>query len=102
MAVTSRSHRDPATKAFLERLRPRSTTDAGSSLKLCLVAQGSADVYPRFAPTMEWDIAAGDAVVRAAGGTVVDAGGVTLRYGKTQTGFRNASVVAWGGRPLDV
>ena len=102
VAVTSRSHLDPTTKAFLKRLRPRSTTDAGSSLKLCLVAQGSADVYPRFAPTREWDIAAGDAVVRAAGGTVVDAGGVTLRYGKTQTGFRNASFVAWGGRPLDV
>ena len=102
VAVTSRSHLDPTTQAFLDRLRPTSTTDAGSSLKLCLVAQGLADVYPRFAPTMEWDIAAGDAVLRAAGGTVVDEQGVTFGYGKTRDGLRNTAFVAWGQQPLEL
>jgi 3'(2'), 5'-bisphosphate nucleotidase len=66
----------------------------GSSLKLCLVAAGEADVYPRFGRTMEWDIAAGHAVLAAAGGAVNDLAGVPLRYGKP--GFENPAFVAWG------
>jgi 3'(2'), 5'-bisphosphate nucleotidase len=100
VAVASRSHLDERTRGFLERLRPATTCSAGSSLKFCLVAAGEADVYPRFGPTMEWDTAAGDAVLRAAGGTVVDEHGTVLRYGKTDSGLRNGPFVAWGGTPL--
>lgn len=77
VVVASRSHRSPETEAFIEELRKEhpdlSLRSAGSSLKICLVAAGQADVYPRLAPTMEWDTAAGDAVARAAGGQVVTA-----------------------------
>jgi 3'-phosphoadenosine 5'-phosphosulfate (PAPS) 3'-phosphatase len=69
---------------------------AGSSLKFCLVAEGLADVYPRFGPTMEWDTAAGDAVLRAAGGAVLDPSGASLAYGKISGDLRNGSFVAWG------
>lgn len=76
--VASRSHLTPETEAYIiemERKHPKvETLSAGSSLKLCLVAEGRADVYPRFAPTMEWDTAAGDAIVRASGGKVCQAG----------------------------
>jgi 3'(2'), 5'-bisphosphate nucleotidase len=100
VAVASRSHRDEQTDAFLTDLGVAETRSAGSSLKFCLVADGSADVYPRFGPTMEWDTAAGDAVLRAAGGTVTDSDGSLFRYGKAETGFRNGAFVAWGGLPL--
>ena len=70
------------------------TVSMGSALKICLVAGGAADAYPRYAPTMEWDTAAGDAVVRAAGGRVTDVSGATLRYGKP--GFENPHFIAWG------
>jgi 3'(2'), 5'-bisphosphate nucleotidase len=100
VAVASRSHRDEQTSAFLADLGVASTRSAGSSLKFCLVAEGTADVYPRFGPTMEWDTAAGDAVLRAAGGTVINPDGTTFGYGKTASGFRNGSFIAWGGEPL--
>jgi 3'(2'), 5'-bisphosphate nucleotidase len=100
VAVASRSHRDAQTDAFLAGLGVDETRGAGSSLKFCLVAEGSADVYPRFGPTMEWDTAAGDAVLRAAGGAVTDPDGSTFRYAKAEQGFRNGSFVAWGGLPL--
>ena len=96
MAVVSRSHLDPATEAFLARLNIIGRSDAGSALKFLEVAQGKADVYPRFGPTMEWDTAAGHAVLAAAGGTVVDAEGKPLRYGKTSRGLLNPSFIAWG------
>jgi 3'(2'), 5'-bisphosphate nucleotidase len=64
------------------------------------VAAGEADVYPRFGPTMEWDTAAGDAVLRAAGGTVLDEHGAVLRYGKADVGLKNGPFVCWGGEPL--
>jgi 3'(2'), 5'-bisphosphate nucleotidase len=70
--VASRSHLDPQTEAFIARFDVAGVTSAGSSLKFCLVAAGEADLYPRFGPTMEWDIAAGDAILRAAGGTLID------------------------------
>lgn len=95
-AVASRSHADPATEAFLEGLPIGARRSAGSSLKFCLLAEGEADVYPRFAPTMEWDTAAGDAVLRAAGGVVLSVAGGDLRYGKAETKLLNGGFVAWG------
>ena len=71
MVVASKSHRDAATDAYINRYAVRDMTSAGSSLKFCLVATGEADLYPRLGRTMEWDTAAGDAVLRAAGGEVV-------------------------------
>jgi 3'(2'), 5'-bisphosphate nucleotidase len=67
---------------------------AGSSLKFCLVAEGKADVYPRFGPTMEWDTAAGHAVLRAAGGRVTTTDGAPFRYLKP--GFKNPGFIAHG------
>jgi 3'(2'),5'-bisphosphate nucleotidase len=96
VALASRSHCDPETEAFLAKLPIGERTAAGSSLKFCVIAEGGADVYPRFAPTMEWDTAAGDAVLRAAGGIVLDAGGEPLAYGKVGAGLRNGGFVAWG------
>jgi 3'(2'), 5'-bisphosphate nucleotidase len=100
VAVTSRSHLDDDTRAFVERVGAVSTRDAGSSLKFCLVAAGEADVYPRFGPTMEWDTAAGHAVLSAAGGQVLRPDGSPFGYGKAAEGFRNGAFVAWGGPPL--
>lgn len=78
VVVASRSHLSPETETYIEKLRrqhPRvELKSSGSSIKICLVAEGSADVYPRFAPTMEWDTAAGDAICRAAGKQVLQAG----------------------------
>jgi 3'(2'), 5'-bisphosphate nucleotidase len=68
-----------------------------SSIKLCIIAQGEADVYPRHGPTMEWDIAAAHAVLEAAGGSVRSPDGQTLAYGKAAEGFRNGWFVARGG-----
>lgn len=96
IAVASRSHMTPETEAFLSRYPIAERRDSGSSLKFCAIARGDADLYPRLAPTMEWDIAAGHAVLRAAGGAVTDPGGAPMRYGKSEQGFRNASFVAWG------
>ena len=98
IAVASRSHLDVETREFLEDVGPVDTRTAGSSLKFCLVAAGEADVYPRFGPTMEWDTAAGHAVLRAAGGTVVTPEGKPFGYGKP--GLRNGAFVAWGRHPL--
>ncbi len=95
-AVASRSHLDENTAAFLEGLPIASRRSIGSSLKFCLVAEGEADVYPRFGPTMEWDTAAGHAVVTAAGGRVVTPEGEPFLYGKTGSGYRNGSFVVWG------
>jgi 3'(2'), 5'-bisphosphate nucleotidase len=93
--VASRSHGDEtALDAFLAGRAVASRTNAGSSLKLCLVAAGEADVYPRLGRTMEWDIAAGDAVLRAAGGIVNTVAGPVLQYGKP--GFDNPHFAAWG------
>jgi 3'(2'), 5'-bisphosphate nucleotidase len=91
--VASRSHGDAAAlDAFLAGRKVVALASAGSSLKLCLIAAGEADLYPRFGRTMEWDIAAGHAVLAAAGGTVMDLKGAPLRYGKP--GFDNPHFVA--------
>ncbi len=100
IALASRSHCDAVTEAFLAKLPVGDRRSAGSSLKFCALAEGSADVYPRFAPTMEWDTAAGDAVLRAAGGVVLDVEGDALRYGKQETRLRNGGFVAWGDPAL--
>ena len=94
VAVASRSHRDADTEAFLAREGIENTVAAGSSLKFCLLAEGVADLYPRFGPTMEWDTAAGHAVLAAAGGSVRAVTGGDLRYQKP--GFRNPGFVAHG------
>lgn len=97
-AVASRSHDTPETARFLEDHGIGACTAIGSSLKFCLVAEGLADVYPRFSRTMEWDTAAGDAVLRAAGGETRMLDGKPLLYGKRNqahdTDFANPNFVA--------
>ncbi len=94
VAMVSRSHRGPDMDAYLRRFKIASETSAGSALKFCLVAEGRADIYPRLGRTMEWDTAAGHAVLRFAGGTVEDLAGQALAYGKP--GFENPHFVAKG------
>ena len=77
VAVVSRSHLDSATEAYLARLNPAERIGCGSALKFCRIAEGSADLYPRLAPTFEWDVAAGHAVLAAAGGAVTTPDGCT-------------------------
>ncbi|MBL6783346.1 MAG: 3'(2'),5'-bisphosphate nucleotidase CysQ [Alphaproteobacteria bacterium] len=95
VAVASASHRDAATDDWLSGHGINETVSVGSSLKFGLVASAAADVYPRFGPTMEWDTAAGDAVLRAAGGTVKHIDGKDFRYGKPD--WRNPGFIAIGG-----
>ena len=97
-ALVSLSHLDAETESFLSGLNIKERSGAGSSVKFLEIARGCADIYPRLGPTMEWDTAAGQAVLEAAGGTVVETDGKPLRYGKTATGLRNASFIAWGRR----
>ena len=94
VVVASRSHRDAATDEFLSRYEVAELVSAGSSLKFCRVAEGRADMYPRIGRTMEWDVAAGHAVLAAAGGTVETLDGEPLAYGKP--GFDNPHFVARG------
>ena len=82
--VGSRSHRGPHLDAYLQRLGPHELVSMGSSLKLCLVAEGVADVYPRLGPTSLWDTAAAQAVVEQAGGAVIRLDGEPLGYGDTR------------------
>ncbi len=93
--ISSRSHGDPEALArFTQGRTITASLSAGSSLKFCLVAAGEADLYPRLGRTMEWDTAAGDAILRAAGGRVTDLDGRPLEYGKP--GFENPQFVAVG------
>ena len=94
VVIASRSHRNAETEAFLEGFRVGEIVAAGSSLKLCRIAEGRADLYPRLGRTMEWDIAAGHAVLQAAGGSVRTLDGAALHYGKP--GFDNPHFVARG------
>jgi 3'(2'), 5'-bisphosphate nucleotidase len=95
VAVASRSHRDADTDAWLAAQGITDTVSAGSSLKFCLVAEGKADAYPRFGTTMEWDTAAGHAVLLAAGGRMSTVAGEPFRYAKP--GFKNPGFIAEGG-----
>ena len=94
VAIASRSHRDPETDAWLRRFEIAEIASAGSSLKFCRIAEGAADLYPRLGRTMEWDVAAGHAILRAAGGSVETMDGAPLTYGKP--GFDNPHFVARG------
>jgi 3'(2'), 5'-bisphosphate nucleotidase len=94
VAVASRSHSDPQTEAFLDEAGAAERISAGSSLKFCLVAEGKADLYPRFGRTMEWDTAAGHAVLSAAGGRVTTRDGAPFVYRKP--GFENPGFIARG------
>jgi 3'(2'), 5'-bisphosphate nucleotidase len=95
-AVASRSHRDKQTDAFLHKFSKCDTVAIGSALKFCLVAEGKADVYPRYSPTMVWDTAAGVAVLQAAGGLVVNEEGAPLKVRYGTNGWRNGAFTAWG------
>ena len=95
-ATVSRSHFDARTQEFLNRLSPFHRLACGSSLKFCRIAEGSADVYPRLAPTSEWDIAAGQALVVAAGGSVLSPDNKPLLYGRAGDAFRVPAFIAWG------
>jgi 3'(2'), 5'-bisphosphate nucleotidase len=101
LALASFRHDSPETGKFLASHAISRCTNIGSSLKFCLLAEGKADVYPRFTRTMEWDTAAGDAVLRAAGGSTVTLDGRPLAYGKTGPAadfdFANPNFVSWGG-----
>ena len=98
--VASRSHNTPETEAYIKSLGAAEIVSVGSSLKFCLVAAGEADVYPRFGRTMEWDTAAGDAVLRAAGGSTCTLDGAPLAYGKRNQAddedFANPHFIARG------
>jgi len=102
IAMASRSHQDPETAAYLQQLCVSDCRHIGSSLKFGLLAEGLADVYPRFSRTMEWDTAAGDAVLRAAGGSTLLPDGTPLLYGKRRRAnmadFANPAFIAWGKR----
>ena len=94
LVVASKSHRDAATDEYINKYRVKDMRSAGSSLKFCLVATGEADLYPRLGRTMEWDTAAGDAVLRGAGGQVVRFDDHTpLAYGKA--GWDNPFFIAY-------
>ena len=98
--VASRSHNTPETDAFIRDLGAAEIVSVGSSLKFCLVAAAEADIYPRFGRTMEWDTAAGDAVLRAAGGVTRTLDGKPLAYGKRKQAddadFANPHFIASG------
>lgn len=95
VALVSKTHLDPRTQETLARLNVRESRPMASSLKFCRLAEGAADVYPRFGVTMEWDIAAGHAILKAAGGDVLDPCGAPFRYGKAAQFYRNGPFVAW-------
>ena len=96
VAVVSRSHLDCATVALLDRVQIDNRVPCGSALKFCRIAEGAADIYPRLAPTREWDVAAGHALVVAAGGAVTLPGGSALLYGDAANDFRVPAFIAWG------
>lgn len=97
--VGSRSHPSAATEAFCQALGEYQLKPTGSSLKICLVASGEADVYPRLGPTSEWDIAAAHAVLRAAEGELIDLGsGLSKRYNQQDSVLNNSFIAA--GRAL--
>jgi 3'(2'), 5'-bisphosphate nucleotidase len=100
IATFSRSHFDADTAAFLARVPVGERVACGSSLKFCRIAEGNADVYPRLAPTSEWDIAAGHALLTAAGGAVTTVDGAPITYGNVAQGFKVPAFIAWGDRTM--
>jgi 3'(2'), 5'-bisphosphate nucleotidase len=96
VAAISRTHLDANSEAFLSGLKIHERYACGSSVKFCHLAQGDADIYPRLAPTCEWDIAAGCAILAAAGGKVTDPNGGELRFASGADKFRVPGFIAWG------
>lgn len=97
VAIASKSHRLPETDALLARLSLAESRAVGSSLKFCVLAEGGADIYPRFGETMEWDTAAGQAILLAAGGQMLTWDGHPFTYGKPD--YRNPGFLACGRLP---
>jgi 3'(2'), 5'-bisphosphate nucleotidase len=100
LVVGSRSHRGDSLNAFLEKVGEHEMVSMGSSLKLCLVAEGAADIYPRLGPTSEWDTAAAQCVVEQAGGTVTDTDMKPLRY-NTKDSLLNPFFLVFGESDRD-
>jgi 3'(2'), 5'-bisphosphate nucleotidase len=98
--VGSRSHPTPELAAYLARLPAYTITDMGSSLKICLVAEGAADIYPRLGPTSEWDTAAAQAILESAGGRMIDLAGRPLRY-NSKDDLLNPHFLAFGDQQRD-
>jgi 3'(2'), 5'-bisphosphate nucleotidase len=98
--VGSRSHPSPELADYLARLGPHEITDMGSSLKICLIAEGAADVYPRLGPTSEWDTAAAQAILESAGGRMIDLAGRPLRY-NSKDDLLNPHFLAFGDQQRD-
>ena len=96
IAAVSRSHGDARTEAFIDGRPGAVRLKLGSAVKLGRVAEGAADIYPRLAPTSEWDIAAGHAVVTAAGGRITDAQGADVQFGRGRADFIVPEFIAWG------
>ena len=96
IAAVSRSHGDVRTEAFIDSRPGAIRLKLGSAVKLGRVAEGAADIYPRLAPTSEWDIAAGHAVVAAAGGRITDAQGADVQFGRGRHDFIVPEFIAWG------
>lgn len=96
VAVASRSHLDAGTEKLLGELDISERVSCGSALKFGLLAEGLADIYPRLSPVMEWDVAAGHAILRAAGGSVTRPDGTPLPYGRTGAGYVVPSFIARG------
>jgi 3'(2'), 5'-bisphosphate nucleotidase len=96
VAAVSRSHGDERTEAFIDARPGGLRKSLGSAVKFCRVAEGEVDIYPRFAPTCEWDVAAGHALVTAAGGKVTDSTGAALRFGAGRKDFIVPDFIAWG------
>jgi 3'(2'), 5'-bisphosphate nucleotidase len=99
-AAISRTHLDPNSEEFLSRFKIGKRYGCGSSVKFCHIAQGDADIYPRLAPTCEWDIAAGSAILTAAGGKVTDPKGGELRFASGAEKFLVPGFIAWGNPAL--
>ena len=96
IVAVSRSHGDARTEAFIAARPGAVRQTLGSAVKFARVAEGGADIYPRLSPTCEWDVAAGHAVITAAGGKITDSGGNALRFGEGREGFIVPEFIAWG------
>jgi 3'(2'), 5'-bisphosphate nucleotidase len=96
VAAVSRSHGDPRTEAFIDARPGAAREKLGSAVKFGRVAEGTVDIYPRLAPTSEWDVAAGHALVTAAGGKVTDQAGGEIRFGEKRGDFIMPAFIAWG------
>jgi 3'(2'), 5'-bisphosphate nucleotidase len=96
VAAVSRSHGDCRTEAFIDARPGAVRAELGSAVKFCRVAEGGADIYPRLAPTCEWDVAAGHAIVVAAGGIVTDGHGAPVHFGGNREDFIVPEFIAWG------